>query len=104
MPASWLQSIHLFFDAVYIILNLFDGLHGAFAVSGFPEVHGFSCFLIHQLDGTQVEAAVDDVEGVGVDDAEAGVNGYVVEIHRPPAVVEGAGDAFEGDQHVEAGA
>lgn len=51
-----------------------------------------------------MEAAVDDVEGVGVDDAEAGVNGHVVEIHSPPAVVEGAGDAFEGDQHVEAGA
>ena len=88
----------------YILLYLFDGLHGAFPVSGVGDAHGLAGFLIHQFYGTQVEFPVDDVEGVGVDEAEVGVYGDVVEVQGPVAVVEGAGNAVEGDEAVEAAA
>ncbi len=100
----WLQSIHLLLNAFHVVLDFFDGFHGAFSVSGFSDGHGLSRCLVHQLDGAQVEFSVDNVEGVGADEAEMGVDGNVIEVHGPPAVVEGAGNAVEGDEHVEAGA
>ena len=100
----WLQTLYLLLDFLYILLYLFDGLHGAFPVFGVGDAHGLAGFLVHQLYGAQVELAVDDVEGVGADEAEVGINGDVVEVQGPVPVVEGAGNAVEGDETVEAAA